>query len=78
MKIEFRPLSEIRPYDRNPRVNDAAVDAVAASLREFGFRQPLVEYPREEVSVPGPAARHVVARIDDKRGRIVVSRPALR
>src|SRR5262249_23081084 len=35
-------LSEIRPYDNNPRVNDQAVDAVAASIREFGFRQPIV------------------------------------
>src|SRR5262249_22699963 len=32
----------IRPYAHNPRHNDAAVDAVAASIRAFGFRQPLV------------------------------------
>ncbi len=42
MKIDLRPLSEIKPYPNNPRVNDDAVDAVAASLREFGFRQPIV------------------------------------
>lgn len=42
MKITLRPLSSIAPYDRNPRQNDAAVDAVAASIREFGFRQPIV------------------------------------
>lgn len=42
MKIELRPLAEIKPYASNPRLNDAAVDAVAASLREFGFRQPIV------------------------------------
>jgi hypothetical protein len=42
MKIEIRPLSEIRPYPNNPRTNDQAVDAVAASIREFGFRQPIV------------------------------------
>src|SRR6187200_2978325 len=42
MKIELRKLSEIRPYPGNPRLNDDAVDAVAASLREFGFRQPIV------------------------------------
>ncbi len=42
MKIEMRKLSEIKPYENNPRVNDAAVDAVAASIREFGFRQPIV------------------------------------
>ncbi|HEX5470447.1 MAG TPA: DNA modification methylase [Lacipirellulaceae bacterium] len=42
MKIELRPLSSITPYDKNPRLNDDAVDAVAASIREFGFRQPIV------------------------------------
>ncbi len=42
MLVELRPLSDIRPYDKNPRHNDAAIDAVAASIRQFGFRQPLV------------------------------------
>lgn len=42
MKTELRPLVETKPYDNNPRVNDPAVDAVAESIRRFGFRQPLV------------------------------------
>ena len=42
MKIELRPLGDIRPYEKNPRLNDDAVDAVAASITEFGFRQPIV------------------------------------
>ena len=42
MKIESTPISEIKPYEHNPRRNDDAVDAVAASIREFGFRQPIV------------------------------------
>lgn len=42
MKIETRRIDTIRPYERNPRRNDPAVAAVAASLREFGFRQPIV------------------------------------
>lgn len=42
MKTIDKPLSEIRPYEKNPRRNDAAVDAVAASIREFGFRVPIV------------------------------------
>ena len=40
--VELRGIDAIRPYEGNPRVNDQAVDAVAASLREFGFRQPIV------------------------------------
>jgi DNA modification methylase len=42
MQVELRLLSDIRPYHQNPRVNDAAVEAVARSIREFGFRQPIV------------------------------------
>ena len=42
MKIVMRPLAEIKPYERNPRDNDAAVDAVAESIQRFGFRQPIV------------------------------------
>jgi site-specific DNA-methyltransferase (adenine-specific) len=42
MQIEMRKLSDVRPYENNPRINDAAVEAVARSIREFGFRQPLV------------------------------------
>ncbi|MDD3585724.1 MAG: ParB N-terminal domain-containing protein [Thermoguttaceae bacterium] len=41
-KIDIRPIESVRPYDKNPRLNDKAVDAVAASLQEFGFRQPIV------------------------------------
>jgi len=42
MKIELWVLSRVKPYPKNPRLNDDAVAAVAASIREFGFRQPIV------------------------------------
>lgn len=42
MKIIDMPIGQIKPYDRNPRNNDAAVEPVAASIREFGFKQPIV------------------------------------
>ncbi|MDH5528347.1 MAG: DNA modification methylase [Nitrospirota bacterium] len=42
MKVENRPIAEVRPYAGNPRKNKAAVDKVAASIREFGWRQPIV------------------------------------
>ena len=35
-------LEEIKPYEKNPRNNDNAVDAVAASIREFGFKVPII------------------------------------
>ena len=42
MKVEYEPLDRLTPYARNPRKNDPAVDAVAASIRRFGFRNPIV------------------------------------
>jgi DNA modification methylase len=42
VKIEMRPIDQVKPYHQNPRDNDGAVDAVVASLREFGWRQPIV------------------------------------
>ncbi|MBI1338061.1 MAG: chromosome partitioning protein ParB [Phycisphaera sp.] len=45
MEVKLVNIDEIRPYESNPRLNDQAVDAVAASLREFGFRQPIVIDP---------------------------------
>ena len=42
MKIEMWDIEKVKPYDKNPRRNDKAVEAVAKSIREFGFRQPIV------------------------------------
>jgi ParB-like chromosome segregation protein Spo0J len=42
MQVQLRDTDEIKPYEANPRLNDQAVDGVAASLKEFGFRQPIV------------------------------------
>ncbi len=42
MKIEHMNLADLTPYPGNPRINDDAVEAVARSLREYGFRQPIV------------------------------------
>ena len=42
MNIPQLPLGEIHPYKNNPRKNDKAVDAVAASIKQYGFLVPLV------------------------------------
>lgn len=41
-QLEQWPLSRLVEYARNPRKNDHAVDAVAAAIREFGFRVPIL------------------------------------
>lgn len=42
MKIESVAIDKIIPYEKNPRKNDVAVDAVAASIKEFGFKIPIL------------------------------------
>ena len=42
MEIQMRKLSEIKPYGKNPRKNDDAVKYVAESIRQFGFRVPII------------------------------------
>ena len=42
MEIINRKISELTPYARNPRKNDGAVEYVANSIREFGFKVPIV------------------------------------
>lgn len=42
MKIVNKKLDELRPYENNPRFNDDAVEYVANSIKEFGFKVPIV------------------------------------
>lgn len=42
LKIVYKKLDDLTPYENNPRLNDGAVDAVAKSIEEFGFKVPIV------------------------------------
>ena len=42
MNIVEKQISEIKPYEKNPRRNEKAIDLVANSIKEFGFKQPIV------------------------------------
>ena len=42
MQVQSMKISEVKPYDKNPRKNDDGVDAVANSIKEFGWQQPIV------------------------------------
>ncbi len=41
-KIVMMRLEDLTPYENNPRINDAAVPAVKESIKEFGFKVPIV------------------------------------
>lgn len=42
LKIVYKNIEDIIPYEKNPRRNDQAVEAVAESIKEFGFKIPIV------------------------------------
>lgn len=60
MKTKTIAIEKIIPYASNPRANDLAVDKVAGSIKEYGFRQPIV-VDKDMVIVVGHT-RHKAAR----------------
>ena len=42
MEIIYKKVDELIPYEKNPRLNDEAVKYVANSIKEFGFKVPMV------------------------------------
>jgi ParB-like chromosome segregation protein Spo0J len=40
--IDFWPIERLVEYPRNPRKNDSAVDRMCDSIREFGFKIPVL------------------------------------
>lgn len=53
MEVKEIAIEKIKAYGKNPRKNDQAVDAVANSIKEFGWKQPLVIDPKTMEIVVG-------------------------
>lgn len=52
LKIIYKKISELKPYENNPRMNEKAVDKVAESIKNFGFKVPMV-IDKDNVIVAG-------------------------
>lgn len=52
LKIEYLPVDSLIEYDNNPRVNEGAVEYVAKSIQEFGFKNPII-IDRDNIIVAG-------------------------
>lgn len=63
LKIAEWPVEKITPYKNNPRRNDGAVEKVAASIKEFGFRVPII-VDKDGVIIAGHT-RLLAARNDE-------------
>ena len=65
-------VGDIKPYQNNPRHNDEAVDAVANSIREFGFQQPIV-VDKDGVIIAGHTRYKAAKRLGLKTVPVVVA-----
>ncbi len=72
MKVETWNIDRVVPYARNPRVNDEAVAGVAASIKEFGWQQPIV-VDSEGVIVAGHTRFKAAQRLGLQEVPVVVA-----
>src|SRR5690625_2719511 len=49
MKIIYQNIEDLIPYINNPRLNDHAVDKVASSIKNFGFKNPILVDQNNEI-----------------------------
>lgn len=71
LEITYIALDRLRPYANNPRLNEAAVPAVAESMLNFGFRVPIVVDGNMEIIAGHTrvlAAQRIVAEHPDRAG----------
>lgn len=62
MNIEYREINEIKPYKRNPRVNDKAIEYLMNSVKEFGFKVPIT-IDKDNVIITGHTRYEVAKRL---------------
>ena len=72
MEVIEKRLDEITPYGNNPRNNDEAVDKVAASLQEFGWKQPIV-VDADGVVIAGHTRLKAAQKLGLKTAPVVVA-----
>jgi site-specific DNA-methyltransferase (adenine-specific) len=42
LHIEMKKVQELKPYKKNPRINDGGVEACAESIKKYGFKCPII------------------------------------
>ena len=62
MNIIEKKITELKEYENNPRNNDSAVDAVAESIKNFGFRVPII-IDKDNVIVTGHTRRKAAEKL---------------
>ena len=63
MNIVEKNIKELKEYENNPRNNDGAVEAVAESIKQFGFKVPII-IDKDGVIVAGHTRKKAVGNAD--------------
>ncbi len=71
MNLKTLPLSEVKPYWRNPRSNEGAVEAVKQSIGRYGFNVPLV-VDADGVIITGHTRYKALLRLERSEAPCVV------
>lgn len=72
LKVENKPIDSIKPYVNNPRDNDDAINAVANSIHEFGWQQPIV-VDKDNVIIAGHTRYKAAQSLGLKEVPVVVA-----
>lgn len=71
MELKKLKLAEIKPYGKNPRKNDGAVDAVAESIKQCGYCSPIVVDENYEV-LAGHTRLKALKKLGRKECEVVI------
>lgn len=65
LEIKYIPIDDIKPYKNNPRLNEDAIPYVMNSIKEFGFKNPII-LDKNNVIVAGHTRLESAKRLDMK------------
>ena len=63
LEIKYIPIDDIKPYENNPRLNEEAIPYVMNSIKEFGFKNPII-LDKNNVIVAGHTRLESAKRLD--------------
>lgn len=70
LEIKYIPIDDIKPYENNPRLNEDAIPYVMKSIREFGFKNPII-LDKNNVIVAGHTRLESAKRLGMKEAPVI-------
>lgn len=70
LEIKYIPIDDIKPYINNPRLNEEAIPYVMNSIKEFGFKNPII-LDKNNVIVAGHTRLESAKRLDMKEVPVI-------